>query len=70
MIRLPPRGNRKKSFLKHKKLAAAIQQYAYEYKPRNIISTRNSLLWRWRRVYEWHLYINDPIENTKGHMIT
>jgi hypothetical protein len=26
--------------------------------------------WRWRRVVEWHRYINDPYENKNGHMLT
>ena len=40
------------------------------YEPSNISNTRNSLFWQWRRVAEWHHYINDPYENKSGHMTT
>ena len=40
------------------------------YEPTNIENTRNSSFWRWQRVAEWHRYINDPVENINGHMIT
>jgi hypothetical protein len=41
-----------------------------DYEPTNISNTRNSSFWQWRRVAEWYRYINDPIENKNGHMIT
>jgi len=42
-----------------------------EYEPSNMINAYDSPLWQWRRVVQWHRYINDPYENiTKGHMIT
>jgi len=40
------------------------------YEPSNISDTRNSRFWQWRRVTEWHRYINDPCENKSGHMLT
>jgi len=46
------------------------QHYVYEYEPSNIINAYDSPLWQWRRVNEWHRYLNDPIEKIKGHMIT
>jgi hypothetical protein len=53
------------------KTTTAIQNYyARAYEPSNIDNTRNSLFWQWRRVTEWHRYINDPIENINGHMTT
>ena len=42
----------------------------YDYEPTRIQNTRDCLFWQWRRVTEWHRYINDPIENINGHMIT
>jgi hypothetical protein len=41
-----------------------------DYEPSRIDHTRNSLFWQWRRVAEWYRYINDPIENINGHIIT
>jgi len=40
------------------------------YEPTQIYNTRNSSFWQWRRVREWDKYINDPLENISGHMIT
>ena len=40
------------------------------YEPSRIEDTRNSSFWQWHRVTEWYRYINDPIENISGHMIT
>lgn len=40
------------------------------YEPTQIYNTRNSSFWRWRRVREWDKYINDPLENINGHIIT
>ena len=37
------------------------------YDPSNIDTAYDSLYWRWHRVAEWHRYINDTIENIKGH---
>jgi hypothetical protein len=67
---ITPRGNRKKSKLRFKDRVTAIPNYIYEYKPSNIIYADDSLLWQWRRVNEWHRYINDTTEKIKGHMIT
>ena len=68
---ITPRGNRKKSLLKLKKPVIAIQNCAYDYEPSNMIYVQDSPLWQWRRVTQWHRYINDPCENIKsGHMIT
>jgi hypothetical protein len=39
----------------------------YSYEPSRIQNTRDSLFWQWRRVTEWHRYINDPCENINGH---
>ena len=41
-----------------------------DYEPSRIHNTRNSSFWQWRRIAEWHRYINDPAENISGHMIT
>jgi hypothetical protein len=51
----------------HKKNNNAIH---YDYEPSRINNTRDSSFWQWRRVKEWYRYINDPIENINGHMIT
>jgi hypothetical protein len=68
---ITPRGNRKKSNLRRRNLSVTVQQhYVYEYEPSNIINAYGSSIWRWRRVYEWYNYINDPIENIKGRIIT
>ena len=48
----------------HKKNNVAM----YDYEPSRIDNTRNSSFWQWRRVAEWHRYINDPVENKNGHM--
>ena len=42
----------------------------HAYEPTKISDVYNSLFWQWRRVAEWHHYINDPYENTNGHIIT
>jgi hypothetical protein len=68
---ITPRGYRKKSILRHKNPGMTIQQhYVYEYEPSNMINAYDSSLWQWRRVDEWHRYLNDPVEKIKGHMIT
>jgi hypothetical protein len=38
--------------------------------PTPIHNTRHSRFWQWRRVAEWERYLNDPLEKTKGPMIT
>lgn len=48
--------------------SASYEGHAYE--PSNINNAYESLLWNWRRVIEWEKYINDPLENKKGHIIT
>jgi hypothetical protein len=67
---ITPRGNRKKSKPRFKEHVTVIPNYIYEYEPSNIIYADDSLLWQWRRVNEWHRYINDPVDKIKGHMIT
>ena len=67
---ITPRGYREKSTLSRKEPKIIIQNHAHEYKPSNMINVYDSPLWRWRRVNEWHRYINDTIENINGHMIT
>jgi len=42
-----------------------IQLYSHIYEPTQIINTRNSLFWQWRRVIAWERYINDPLEKIK-----
>ena len=66
---IAPSGYQKFSRISEKALYTT-QNYIYEYEPSNIISVYNSTKWQWRRVYEWYDYINDPIENIKGHIIT
>ena len=44
--------------------------YVYEYEPSNAIHVVDSPPWRWRRVNEWHRYLDDPADKIKGHMIT
>ena len=54
-----------------KRRAAAYEpepdQPAYEqsYEPTNMGDAYDSLFWQWRRVTQWHYYINDPCENIK-----
>ncbi len=48
----------------HKKNNIAMQ----DYEPSRIYNTHNSSFWQWRRVAEWHRYINDPVENISGHI--
>ena len=47
-----------------------VQKNIYSYEPSNISFAYDSLFWRWRRVIAWHNYINDPVENINGHIIT
>ena len=61
---ITPRGNQKKLKLFSKEPEIIEQQHAYE--PSNIASIYDSSIWRWRRVTEWHRYINDPEEKYKG----
>jgi hypothetical protein len=65
------RGDRKISILKRAKPVIATQNCTYDYEPSNAIYVQDSPLWQWRRVAQWHRYINDPYDNIKsGHMIT
>lgn len=61
----------RKKPLKIYKIAASnkyMNKRAYD--PSDFIdSTRNSSLWSWRRVKAWEKYINDPLENKRGHKI-
>ena len=47
----------------------ATQNYVNEYEPSNAINVYDSSPWQWRRVTEWHRYINDPYENNSGHIV-
>jgi len=67
---IPPRGYRKKSKISRKEPENIEYYNGPEYEPSNIDTAYDSLRWRWRRVTQWHRYINDTIENIKGHMIT
>jgi hypothetical protein len=68
---ITPRGNRKKSIFSRSEPDIEIRHCAHEYEPSNAINVRDSAPWQWRRVNEWHRYINDPFENIiNGHMIT
>ena len=67
---ITPRGNRKKSKPRFKDRVTVIPNYVYEYEPTNAINVRDSSPWQWRRVSQWHRYINDTTEKIKGHMIT
>ncbi len=50
--------------------AIVAQNYVNEYEPSNAINVYDSSPWQWRRVTEWHRYINDPYENNSGHIVT
>ena len=67
---IPPRGYRKKSRISRKEPEVIDRYNDAEYEPSNIDTAYDSLRWRWRRVTQWDRYINDTIENIKGHMIT
>jgi hypothetical protein len=67
---ITPRGNRKKSKPSFKERITVMPDYVYEYEPSNAINVVDSSPWRWRRVNEWHRYINDPVNKIKGDMIT
>ncbi len=68
---ITPRRYRKKLILRREKPRVTVQQhYVYEYEPSSAINVRDSQPWRWRRVNEWHRYLDDPVEKIKGHMIT
>jgi hypothetical protein len=51
-------------------LGVITQNYVNEYESSNAINVYGSSPWRWRRVTEWHRYINDPYENESGHIVT
>jgi hypothetical protein len=52
-------------------LGIVAQNCVNEYEPSKMVNVYDSPLWRWRRVAQWHRYINDPYENIiKGHIIT
>ena len=61
---ITPRGNRKfsKSKLTRKKQYKHIRRYIHKHAPSNISNVSNSPYQRWRRVYEWDRYVNDPFE--------
>ena len=52
------------------KRTVAPDNHKHTYEPTQIYNTRNSSFWQWRRVREWDKYINDPLENISGHIIT
>ena len=39
--------------------------YEQSYEPTDMGYAYDSLFWQWRRVIQWHQYINDPCENIK-----
>ena len=41
-----------------------------EYEPSKMVNVYDSPLWQWRRVAQWHRYINDPCEYESGHIVT
>jgi hypothetical protein len=62
------RRRRKKAVKKHKITGCDEQGHKKSYEPDEFIGdTRESRLWSWRRVIAWERYINDPLENKKGH---
>ena len=63
---ITPRGNREKSQVLCKEPVFIERQEAHEYEPSPIDTAYEGLRWRWRRVTEWHRYIDDPIEKYKG----
>jgi len=66
---IKPQRYHKKLTLTNNRPAIAIQDHATgTYEPSRINDAFNSLFWQWRRVSEWHRYINDPYENINGHM--
>jgi hypothetical protein len=67
---ITPRGNRKKSKPSFIECVTVMPDYVYEYEPSNAIHVVDSPPWRWRRVNEWHRYLDDPADKIKGHMIT
>lgn len=62
------RPYRKKPAVIYKITSKPESYHAHAYKPSKISDTRDSLFWSWRRVKEWEKYINDPLENKKGHI--
>ena len=66
-----PRRKRKKPTITLKEPKIVMQNNAHGYEPSKISNAYDSPLWQWRRVNQWHRYINDPYENIiKGHIIT
>ena len=51
-------------------LGVIAKNYVNEYEPSQMVNVYDSPLWRWRRVAQWHRYINNPCENISGHMVT
>jgi hypothetical protein len=47
-----------------------VQNRVNEYEPSKMINVYDSPLWQWRRVIQWDKYLNDPVDNRKGHMVT
>ncbi len=66
---ITPRGNRKKSNLAHREPDIVMRHYEHEYESSNIINTSDGPLRQWRRVIQWDKYLNDPVDNRKGHSI-
>jgi len=56
--------------LKRKEPKIVAQKYTHEFEPGQIDNVYDSPPWKWRRVAEWERYINDPLENKNGHIIT
>ena len=46
-----------------------VQNCVNEYEPSKMANVYDSPLWQWRRVIQWDKYLNDPVDNRKGHII-
>ena len=57
-------------FVSKNESAIAIRNNTPAYEPTQMSNAYSSSFWQWRRVAEWHRYINDSCENINGHMTT
>ena len=57
----------KKPLKTYKRTNNNAQEYKRIYEPSEISDTYDSTFWGWRKVIAWEKYINDPLENKKGH---
>jgi hypothetical protein len=51
-------------------LGVVVQNCVNEYEPSKMVNVYDSPPWQWRRVIQWDKYLNDPVDNRKGHMVT